>query len=42
MNELEHYSVQTFENIKHNTEEGIEFWLAREHHCQKLQQEQEL
>jgi DNA-damage-inducible protein D len=30
MNELKEYSVQTFERIKHLTEEGIEFWYARD------------
>ena len=28
--ELVTYSEQTFENIKHYTEDGIEYWLARE------------
>jgi DNA-damage-inducible protein D len=30
MRELQKYSEQTFENIKHYTDEGIEFWYARE------------
>ena len=33
MNELdknENYSNQTFEDIKHINEEGIEYWYARE------------
>ena len=30
MNELKEYSIQSFESIKHLTEEGIEFWYARD------------
>lgn len=30
MNDLKKYSEKTFEDIKHYTEDGIEFWLARE------------
>ena len=33
MNELdkkENYTIQTFEDIKHIDENGIEFWYARE------------
>ncbi|NLI90729.1 MAG: DNA damage-inducible protein D [Peptococcaceae bacterium] len=30
MNGLDKYSEKTFEDIKHYTEEGIEFWYARE------------
>ena len=30
MSNLETYSEKTFENIKHLTDEGIEFWYARE------------
>ena len=28
--EIAEYSEQTFENIKHYTEDGQEFWYARE------------
>lgn len=30
MNNIEKYSDQTFEDIKHLTDDGIEFWFARE------------
>ncbi|MDY5306715.1 hypothetical protein [Fusobacterium gastrosuis] len=30
MSELEIYHQKTFEEIKHFTEDGIEFWYARE------------
>ena len=30
MSGLKKYSEKTFEDIKHYTEDGIEFWLARE------------
>ncbi len=30
MNDLQKYSDQTFENIKHISDDGIEFWYARE------------
>jgi DNA-damage-inducible protein D len=30
MNNIERYTTKTFEKIKHVTEEGIEFWFARE------------
>jgi DNA-damage-inducible protein D len=30
MSDLKKYSEKTFEDIKHYTEDGIEFWLARE------------
>lgn len=30
MNEIKEYSRQAFENIKHFTDEGIEFWYARD------------
>ncbi len=30
MADIEKYSEQTFESIKHYTDEGIEFWYARE------------
>jgi len=30
MSNLKKYSDQTFEEIKHVTEDGIEFWYARE------------
>ncbi len=30
MNDLQKYSDQTFENIKHINDDGIEFWYARE------------
>ena len=30
MSNIETYSEKTFENIKHLTNEGIEFWYARE------------
>lgn len=30
MDNLQKYSEKTFENIKHHTDEGIEFWYARE------------
>ena len=30
MGELERYDAQTFEEIKHYTDKGVEFWLARE------------
>ena len=30
MIEIEQYSVKIFEDIKHYTENGVEFWYARE------------
>ena len=30
MTNLDNYSEKTFEDIKHLTDEGIEFWYARE------------
>lgn len=36
MNNLEKYSNQTFESIKHSDEAGADFWLAREL-CRVLQ-----
>lgn len=30
MDDLERYSEETFEGIKHYTEDGVEFWYARE------------
>jgi len=30
MSEIQSYSEDTFENIKHLTDEGVEFWYARE------------
>lgn len=30
MNGLQKYSDQTFNNIKHINDDGIEFWYARE------------
>ena len=30
MSDIAKYSKQTFDSIKHYTEEGIEFWYARE------------
>lgn len=30
MSNIQKYSEQTFENIKHYTDEGVEFWYARE------------